>query len=331
TNRKLLLLVLPLLLVLVTPSAHAVVYDVSADGSTGYDLSGAMDLAEAGDTVSLSDGTYDQPIVSVRDGTDGSPITVTGGPGAIINGDYGDQNVLIAHSFITLTGFSVQGKIGSAGTSSDYIDKCVFVEGTGMSAASPLDGFVMEGLTVENCGGECVRLKYFVVNALVKDNTIENCGIHDYGFDSDRKNGEGVYIGTSSDQWSDNGPDECTDNVVTGNKISTSGNECVDIKEGATRNIIEYNTCSDQLDEESACYDSRGDDNTFRYNSGTRCLGAGVRLGGWEVDGYQYGVGNDVYGNSFTEVSRGALKVMEWPQGDICSNTCEGGDCSLRG
>ncbi len=48
--------------------------------------------------------------------------------------------------------------------------------------------------------GECVRLKGFVVNALITNNTISNCGIHDYEFESDEKNGEGVYIGTSSNQ-----------------------------------------------------------------------------------------------------------------------------------
>lgn len=29
-------------------------------------------------------------------------------------------------------------------------------------------------------------------------------------------------------------------------------------------------------------------------NAGSDCLGAGVRLGGREVDGFQYGVGNSV-------------------------------------
>lgn len=104
TNLPLLAAGLPLLLLLVitTPSAHAAVYNVSADGSTSYDIYEAMDLAEAGDTVSLANGTYDQAVVSVRDGADGSPITVTGGPDAIINGHHGNQSVLITHSFITI-------------------------------------------------------------------------------------------------------------------------------------------------------------------------------------------------------------------------------------
>ena len=31
---------------------------------------------------------------------------------------------------------------------------------------------------------------------------------------------------------------------------------------------------------------------SFRYNKATNCLGAGVRLGGWDVDGYAHGQGN---------------------------------------
>ena len=50
--------------------------------------------------------------------------------------------------------------------------------------------------------GECVRLKNGVVNAEILENTIENCGIHDYKFDSNDKNGEAIYIGTSNKQVS---------------------------------------------------------------------------------------------------------------------------------
>ena len=61
-----------------------------------------------------------------------------------------------------------------------------------------------------------------------------------------------------------NGPDECNYNLVDDNKITTRANECVDVKEGASFNVIQYNECEEQLDDESGCYDSRGNDNTFR-------------------------------------------------------------------
>lgn len=48
--------------------------------------------------------------------------------------------------------------------------------------------------------GECVRLKNFVSNSQITDNTIEHCGVYDYQFNEGKKNGEGIYIGTSNKQ-----------------------------------------------------------------------------------------------------------------------------------
>ena len=64
-------------------------------------------------------------------------------------------------------GFSVEGRIGSSDSNESYIEKCVYVEGTGDSS-SPLDGFVMEGLSIENCGWVMMRfegLQYSSVQA----------------------------------------------------------------------------------------------------------------------------------------------------------------------
>ena len=51
---------------------------------------------------------------------------------------------------------------------------------------------------------------------------------------------------------------------MKGNRIETNGNECVDIKEGATGNLIEENICSNQLDDNGGCYSSQSDRNIFR-------------------------------------------------------------------
>ena len=53
--------------------------------------------------------------------------------------------------------------------------------------------------------------------------------------------------------------------MVSGNLIPTYGNECVEMKEGSSGNIIENNVCSHQLDINSGCFGSRGDTNIFRY------------------------------------------------------------------
>ncbi|CAM9649445.1 unnamed protein product [Ectocarpus sp. 4 AP-2014] len=306
-------------------------YDVTVDGDGLY-LAEAMELAEAGDTVILHDGTYEQALETVRDGESGNPITVVGGPAAIIKAqNSAGRSVFVGHSFIELKGFTVEGQIGTEVTEDSYVLKCIYVQGPGSDSTAFLDGFVMEEMVVQNCGGECVRLKHGVTNAKIFSNTITHCGIHGYMFESGDNSGEGVCIGTSSDEWPDGEEDACSNNLVAGNVIETSANECVGIKEGAFGNIIEGNMCFNQLDINAGCYNSRGNANIFRNNAGSDCLGTGVRLGGWEVDGFQYGVGNSVYDNDFNDVGFGAIKIMVDGQSTICGNTCVGDDCELTG
>ncbi|CAN0559810.1 unnamed protein product, partial [Ectocarpus sp. 12 AP-2014] len=216
----------------------------------------------------------------------------------------------IRHSYVTLEGFTIDGQLDDEDVEESYIDKCIFVEGQaaptmlthqGQEVESALIGTVIDGLKIQNCGMECIRMRNFVTNAVIQNNDIENCGIYDFRFQFDGKIGEAIYIGTSSNQWEDgtgdrvtNGPDGSNYNLVTGNKLVPRGNECVDIKEGATMNVVEYNECEDQRDAESGCYDSRGNENTFRYNTAVQCLGAGIRLGGHTIDGFVYGVDNHV-------------------------------------
>ncbi|CBJ32750.1 FirrV-1-B30 precursor [Ectocarpus siliculosus] len=290
-----------LLLLVLSPSAFAVTYNVSADGD-GIDLYEAMDLAEAGDTVNLQNGTYDSALVSVRDGEFGSPITVAGGAGGHHQGVL-QQPLRVHHaqlhhaqeagncSTVQLPcscqklpkGFSVEGKIGSNDTDqASWVNKCVYVEGPGANSSAVLDGFVMEDMVVQNCGGECVRLKDSVVNAQVTGNTISRTAASTTTCSTRRtrteKGSTSALPAPSSaahriryppvtkkeaQEWT-NGEDTCNGNVVSRNLISTSGNECVDIKEGSSGNVIEDNFRSDQLNAESGCYDSRGDGNTFR-------------------------------------------------------------------
>ena len=66
-------------------------------------------------------------------------------------------------------------------------------------------------------------------------------------------------------QWT-YGEDRCNGNLISGNTIATYGNECVEMKEGSSGNIVENNVCSNQRDVNSGCFCSRGDSNTFRYS-----------------------------------------------------------------
>ncbi|CAN0173333.1 unnamed protein product [Ascophyllum nodosum] len=216
-----------------------------------------------------------------------------------------------------------------------WVDKCVWVEGgveDGM--ITHIEGFIMQDMTIRNCGSECVRLKNFVTGATITNNLIQDCGIYDYVLSDgvENKNGEGVYIGTAEDQWHDGIiEDTCNLNYVSGNTFETNGNECVDIKEGSTENVIERNTCSNQLDENSGCFSSRGNANTIRFKKASNCNGAGVRLGGDDAIGNQYGHSNNVYGNEIVDAGFACLKLESDGQGLICGNDCTEGNNMIKG
>lgn len=70
----------------------AVTYDVSAS-IDGMGLTEALELAQPGDTIYLADGTYDDAVVSYRDGEVDNPIIIEGSSDAIITGDYSSRCV----------------------------------------------------------------------------------------------------------------------------------------------------------------------------------------------------------------------------------------------
>ena len=311
----------------------------------------ALDKARPGDTLRLTEGTYKQDLQTVRSGTADNPITIEGSKKAkVIGSGHRHRIVEINHSYTTLRGFTVSGKRGNSGNSgkedsSDYVDKCIFVLGTsspeikrasGMEYESSVDGIVIEDMEVEDCGGECIRLRSFVTNVEITGNRIERCGRHDYLFHGKGKNGEAIYVGTSSNQWNDgknskSGADKTKYVWIHDNVIDTQGNECVDVKEGATDVLVEYNVCSNQLDKNSGGFDSRADYVTFRYNEVSDCAGAGIRIGGHKIGGKTYGENNEVYGNILTNNAYASLKVETGKQHLFCQNICGKKGCTVRG
>ena len=319
---------------------HAADINVKA----GDNINAALEKAMPGDTVILGDGVHKQDIQSVRDGEPDKYITITGSRKAIVNGEKQSRMIQINHSYMQLDGFTVDGKTGKGDKPEHYTDKCVYVLGTKKPEVirddkgeyeSSLDGMVLTNLRVKSCGGECVRLRSFITNAEVMGNVIEDCGVHDFVFPSKTVNGEAIYCGTSSNQWNDgknsrSGPDLTKYIHIHHNEIIPRANECVDVKEGSTKVLVEYNICSEQLDPNSGGLDSRTDDVIFRYNEVYSNLGAGVRIGGHKIDGHQYGENNEVYGNTFFDNKYSTIKTVTGTQHAMCENKCEG-DCSLAG
>lgn len=56
--------------------------------------------------------------------------------------------------------------------------------------------------TLTHCDArmECIRVRNWVTNMIIKNNVIEDCGIYDYRFQFNGKIGGAIYIGTSSNQ-----------------------------------------------------------------------------------------------------------------------------------
>ncbi len=283
----------------------------------------ALILANPSDVVNLLDGVYFQDVISVRDGLKDAPITLRGGRQAIVKGAGTQRVIEINHSNINLEGFTVDGLIGDPKDEKSYRDKLIYV--LGKKEYSGVSNLKITKMLIKNAGGECVRLRYYALGNEISYNTIGPCGAFDFKFKSDNKNGEAIYLGTAADQWDDgknptSGPDKSTKNYIHHNTINTQGNECVDIKEGSSENIVEYNSCTGQMDPESGGLDARGDKNTFRYNLTFGNKGAGIRLGGHTVGGTVYGLDNNVYNNTFKQNQAGGLKIETEPQGKICGN-----------
>lgn len=66
-----------------------------------------------------------------------------------------DLTLCTTNTVTSLQGFSVDGTIydGKDGKKSSFVDKCVRIDGRGRhSKEKPLEGFVMKGMTIRNCG-----------------------------------------------------------------------------------------------------------------------------------------------------------------------------------
>jgi hypothetical protein len=281
----------------------------------------AFDTAQPGDTINLADGSYLQNVVTKRNGAVGSPITIRGSRLAVVKGNDSGRMIEINHDYITFENFSIDGfRGGSATSSSNYSDKLIYAVGT--TAGNGVTNVKINNMSIKNALGECIRFKYFATNNEISNNTISNCGIQDFVLTpGSGKNGEAIYIGTAPEQLGNNPTsdrDQSNNNRVFNNTFNTQGNECVDIKEGSSNNIVECNRCTGQKDADSAGFDARGGGNIFRNNESYGNRGAGIRFGG---DASSDGTLNDAYGNNIHDNQAGGIKFQTQPQDLLCGNT----------
>lgn len=290
-------------------------------------IQAALEKAGPGDTIELADGAYLEDIHSVRDGEKIRPITIRGSRASIVHGSGRRAHIVdINHDHLHLVGFTVDGLVGDPKRKESYRKKLIYVHGR--EPHRGVEGTLIDAMELRNSGGECLRLRYFVRDSEIRNSRFFQCGTHDFLFSGGGKNGEAIYMGTSSTQWADGknptaDADCSTNNWIHHNEFQTWGNECVDIKEGSENNLVEHNTCEYQMDPKSAGFDARGDNNVFRYNIVRNNQGAAFRLGGHVVGGQHYGVGNQVYANNIGYNAGGGVKIMALPQASICNNQIE--------
>ena len=248
----------------------------------------------------------------MRSGSASAPIVIE--PDAdsepILDGDAARFDAIrILHSFYVVRGLEIRN-----------MDEGVRVEG--------VEGVVLEGNHIHHIDNECVRLRHFAVENVVRDNEIHDCGLNG--------NGEGIYIGTAPEQRSNNGglPDASTGNLISNNEIFRV-TEGIDIKEDSDFNVIEQNHVHDATDPNSGGINTRADRNYFYGNLSERNAGSGLRFGGDVADSplhgedYRYGVDNVLRGNIATDNAAYGFKFMNGPQDADCDNTGWGNERSL--
>ena len=331
--RIVLILVIVLTCLLSQAQPDGLQYYVSPDGdndNSGTSVSRpfrsiqrAVQLAGPGDTIHLLPGHYYQDVNTIRDGEPGRPITFVGTANAVVHGSASNRIFQVHHDYINLIGFAIDGLRRNAEPNrmGAFREKLLYV--IGYDARDGVHHLRVLNMTFRNAGEECLRIKYFAHHNEIAYSTFHDCGIWDFVFKAHGVVGEAIYIGTSSKQWDINltiEPDITAHNWVHHNYMDTQGNECVEAKEGTERNIIEYNICTGQKDPNSGGIVSRGKANIIRYNEIHGSIGAGVRLGGHLVDGVQYGVENEVYGNIIYGNQAGGVKILVDGQAQICGN-----------
>lgn len=180
----------------------------------GDSIQAAIELAQPGDTVEIGDGEYTEDLQTVRDGEPDKRIVVTGSRDAILYGTGKEDRLFqVLHQYITLDGFVIDGKIGPGDKEEHYVDKLVYITSPretrvikkyGTEFRSSLDGVIISNMKLINSGGECMRARYFITHLEVVGCHIENCGVYDFVLGGMKaKNGELLYLGTSSNQIMD--------------------------------------------------------------------------------------------------------------------------------
>ncbi|MET1005750.1 MAG: right-handed parallel beta-helix repeat-containing protein [Propionibacteriaceae bacterium] len=248
-------------------------------------LTAALARAKPGVTITLEAGNYRSEdvrdggaadpgrFVATAAGTDEAPITLQGPREAVLDGGgtgggYGLH--LVGARYWQLEGFTV-----STASKGIVLDRSDHVR--------------IDGVRVTDIGAEGVHFRSFSSDNVLVNSEIDHTGIRKPNF------GEGVYIGSAVSNWgsySDSAPDASDRNQVLDNRISATGAENIDIKEGSSSGTVRGNILDGSAiagkNSADSWIDVKGNGYTIENNRGTQSLLDGfqvhVQAPGWGRD-----------------------------------------------
>jgi hypothetical protein len=272
--------------------------DDDNDGSSEDPLEAlqrALEIVQPGWHIRLRSGTYEHEAQTVTPGNSDAPIVIEPDRDAepVLDGGLHLDAPIIVHSYYVVRGLEIRN----------------FNHGVNLRG---VEGVVLERNHIHNVNGDCVHLWYFSVRNLVRKNKIHDCGL--------KRNGEGVYIGTASDQLYKVGgrPDESTENLIEDNEIYNVS-EGIDVKPGSSNTRIISNEIYNARSPGSGGINIRSDENYIANNLSYNNKGAGFRIG--QNSG---GANNVLRRNIASNNDFGGYKFIKGPQDADCTNVSVG-------
>lgn len=239
--------------------------------ASAEELQDAVDNAAPGDVIDMDDTVYDLNLVISTSGEKDKPITLRGGPDAVIDGgdNAGGYAVALEADHWRLEGFSVRNAK------------------KGVMATGASDN-VLDGLEVSDIGEEGIHFR-----ESSSDNIVENSKVHDTGQVTEDY-GEAIYLGSAKNHWPGGEPDPSDRNKVLNNKLGPNVTaEHVDIKEGSTGGEVSGNTFDGTgqtgANSGESWVAAKGNEYTISGNDGTAAFMSGYKARN-PVDGW--GCGN---------------------------------------
>ena len=222
--------------------------------TTASGLQAAVKAAKPGTVIMLAKGTYTLPLVLAANGTSTAPITLVGVGATITTGSASKgYGIHVTGDYWVIKGVTVTKAL----------------KGIVADSAAHL---VIDSVTVTGIGQEGIHFRKSSTDGVVRNSTVKLTGVVDPGY------GEGIYVGSAHSNWSSvmgssTTPDRSDRVRITGNHISSTPAEGIDIKEGTSRGVVSgnvfYKAGYSGTNYADSWVDVKGNSYVLRGNSGS--------------------------------------------------------------